>query len=42
MAGDTVPEMELLIELIAAHLSQVIAAGVEEHSVDQALRALNG
>ncbi len=41
LVPDAVPEGQLLVELISAHLGQVISAGVEEHGVDQALRALH-
>ena len=38
---DPVAHGQLLVELISAYLGQVISAGVEEHGVDQALRALH-
>ena len=38
MACDTVAECKLFIEFITAYLSQVIAARIEEHAVNQALR----
>ena len=41
-ALDTVSESKLLIELVSADLRQIISAGIEEHRVDQAVRALHG
>ena len=41
MAADPVLQGQLFIEFITAHLRQIIAAGIEEHRIDQALRTLN-
>ena len=40
-AADPVLQHQLLIKFISADLGQVISSGVEEHGVDQALRALH-
>ncbi len=41
MSGDTVSEQQLLVVLITPNLGKVIAPRIEEHAVDQALRALH-
>ena len=42
MAGDTVAKHQLLIELIASYLRQIISSRIEEHAHDQALCAVHG
>ena len=42
MALDPVLKVKLLVEFISADLGQVVSSGVEEHAVEQALRAVNG
>ena len=41
VAGDPVPQGQLLVELVAAHDGQVVAPGIEEQVVDQGLGGLH-
>src|SRR5699024_9806567 len=42
LSCNAVPEHKLLIEFIASYLCQVITSRIKEHTIDQALRAVNG
>ncbi len=39
---DAASESELLVEFVSADLGEIISAGIKEHRVDQAVRALDG
>ncbi|CAN4017205.1 YabP/YqfC family sporulation protein, partial [Dysosmobacter welbionis] len=41
VAGDALPQGQLLVELVPAHGGQVVAPGVEEQVVDQGLAGLH-
>ncbi len=41
VSGDAAPERELLVELVAADLCEIVSSGIEEHRVDQALCAVD-
>ena len=41
MAGDTVSKQKLFIEFVTSHLSQIITAGIEKHTHNEAFRTLH-